>query len=89
MDNNIDPKITAILDQLDAMKDSVITAGRGAADHGRLNKELRCELDDANCLIAADRVALRRANKIVDASTILMIVGWSLAAICLTGWMLS
>lgn len=34
MDNNIDPKITAILDQLDAMKDSVITAGRGAADHG-------------------------------------------------------
>jgi len=93
MDNYIDPKITAILNQLEDMMNSVIGAGRSAADQDReghaIIKALRCELELANDHNKALKITEDISCKITEASTISMIVGWLLAAICFTGWMLS
>ena len=93
MDNHIDPKVTEILRQLDSMKDSVIIVGRSAADVNRVShttiEALRCELEAAKGCNAAFRRNIKMADRVSDASTISMIVGWLLAAICFTGWMLS
>ena len=93
MDNHIDPKIKEILNELDRMKDSVIVAGRSAADQDReanaVIKTLRCELECANNVIAQDRRVINGANKIIEASTISMIISWVFAAVCFAGWILS
>lgn len=85
MDNHIDPKMTAILTQLDKTKDSVIEAGRGAADDNRLSHTTINELRKENELLR-EHIAVvyddrKRGNKATEVSTVSMIVSWILVAV--------
>lgn len=78
METCIDPKVIEILKQLDATKDSVIIAGRGAVDSTReahaTIKQLRVEnefLMNKNRALHDDK---KRDDKAVWVSTVSMIV---------------
>lgn len=83
METCVDPKMIEILRQLDATKDSVIMAGRGAVDSNReahaTIKQLREEKDDLtrkNQSLLDDK---KRDDQVVWASTWSMIASWILA----------
>jgi len=85
METCIDPKVIEILKQLDATKDSVIIAGRGAVDSNReahtTIKQLRTEnetLARRNQSMHDDR---KRGDNAVWASTVSMIASWILVAV--------
>lgn len=93
MDNHISPEMKAILNQLDAMKDSVIIAGRSEADQNNEShasiKALRCELECANNHNDSLRKQLKSESKIAEASTVLMIISSIASAVWFIVWMLS
>ena len=85
METCIDPKVIEILKQLDATKDSVLIAGRGAVDSNReahaTIKQLREEkeaLMRKNQSLHDDR---KRGDNAVWASTVSMIASWILLTI--------
>lgn len=85
METCVDPKMIAILKQLDDMKDSVIIAGRGAVDSNReahvAIKALREEKDKLTRENQSLRDDKKRDDKAVCISTVSMIVSWILVAV--------
>lgn len=85
METCIDPKIIEILHQLDATKDSVIIAGRGAVDSNREAHVTIKQLREENETLARKCRSLRddkkRDDKAVWASTWSMIASWILVAV--------
>ena len=85
METCIDPKVIEILKQLDATKDSVIIAGRGAVDSNReahaTIKQLREEKDELTRKNRSLHDDKKRDDKAVWASTWSMIASWILAAV--------
>lgn len=85
MDTCIDPKVLAILKQLDDMKDSVIIAGRGAVDSNREAHATIKQLREENELLARKNQMLhddkKRDDKAVWASTWSMVASWILVAV--------
>ena len=83
METCIDPKVLAILKQLDDTKDSVIIAGRGAVDSNReahaTIKQLREDKDKLTRENQSLRDDKKRDDKVVWASTVSMIASWILA----------
>ena len=84
MDNHIDPKVTAILRQLDEMQTSVIVVGRTAIDQDRASQSTIKTLRVKNELLAAhvelSHQSGKRDAKVIDVTLMYMIAGWSLAA---------
>jgi hypothetical protein len=84
MDNHIDPKVTAILRQLDEMQTSVIVVGRTAIDQDRASqstiKALRVENEMLAAHVEMSHQSGRRDERVIDVTLMCMIVGWSLAA---------
>lgn len=82
METCIDPKVIEILKQLDATKDSVIIAGRGAVDSNREAHATIKQLREENETLARRNRALhddkKRDDMAVWASTVSMIVSWIL-----------
>ena len=85
METCIDPKVIEILKQLDATKDSVIMAGRGAVDSNReahaTIRQLRVENELLKGHIAVSHDEAVRGNKVIVASTTSMITSWILFAV--------
>lgn len=85
METCIDPKVLAILKQLDATKDSVIIAGRGAVDSNReahlIIKTLREDNDSLLRKNQSLRDDKKRDDKAIWASTVSMIMSWILVAV--------
>ena len=85
METCIDPKVLAILKQLDDMKDSVIIAGRGAVDSNREAHATIKQLREENEALMRKNRSLRddkkRDDKAVWASTVSMIASWILVAV--------
>lgn len=85
MDTCIDPKVIEILKQLDATKDSVIIAGRGAVDSNREAHVIIKALREDNDSLLRKNHSLRddkkRDDKAVWVSTVSMIASWILVAV--------
>lgn len=85
METCIDPKVIEILRQLDATKDSVIMAGRGAVDSNREAHATIKQLREENELLMRENQSLRddkkRGEQVVWASTWSMIASWILVAV--------
>lgn len=85
MDNCIDPKVIEILKQLDATKNSVIIAGRGAVDSNREAQVTIKILREDNELLMRKNQELHedknRDDKGVWASILSMMVSWVLVAV--------
>jgi len=85
METCVDPKMIAILKQLDDTKDSVIIAGRGAVDSNReahaAIKQLREEKDELIRKNQSLRDDKKRDDQVVWASTWSMIASWILVAV--------
>jgi len=83
MDNHIDPKVTAILRQLDEMQTSVILVGRTAIDQNRASqstiKTLRVENDSLTAQIESSHQNNKRNERMIDVTLMIMIAGWSIA----------
>lgn len=80
MDNHIDPTMRAILIQLDRMKDSVATA---ADDNLRMYADINALRKENEQLVRKNRQLLDdavRGNKVIESSTVSMIISWILAA---------
>lgn len=84
MDNHIDPKVTAILKQLDEMQTSVMVVGRTAIDQDRASqstiKTLRVENEMLATHVELSHQSGKRDARVIDVTLMCMIVGWSLAA---------
>ena len=84
MDNHIDPKVTAILKQLDEMQTSVIVVGRTAIDQDRASQStiraLRVENEMQSAFVEVLHQNSKRDTRVIDVTLMCMIAGWSLAA---------
>lgn len=84
MDNHIDPKVTAILKQLDEMQTLVIVVGRTAIDQDRASqstiKALRVENEMLAAHVELSHQNGKRDGRLIGVTLMCMIVGWSLAA---------
>ena len=85
METCIDPKVIEILKQLDATKDSVIIAGRGAVDSNREAHATIKQLREENEFLVNKNRSLhddkKRDDEAVWVSTVSMIVSWILVAV--------